>query len=255
MPALAPTPFSRHLRSFKKQTLCGCPPGPPAIPPWTGMGCCAYPMRGASADRGSPPPPCPAVRRFGYTALMFAARNDHHEIVEQLVVARADLNAKSRTYGCALPPRPFRRCRRSPTLCRLRLRRPAGTQRCTLRRTAAAPNPPWRCSSAAPTGPSRTTPGNAVPPIATPTGPHTDSARIGAGERLAKMHKLRTRSPRTTRRWRRCGRRHRPRAPPSACAPCHATSRTQPCTDRALRPTPTHPRHDVRVGLRCIRRC
>ncbi len=34
--------------------------------------------------------------------MMAAAANDHHEIVEQLVVARADLNAKSK-YGCALP--------------------------------------------------------------------------------------------------------------------------------------------------------
>jgi hypothetical protein len=194
--------------------------------------------------------------------LMKAACYDHHAIVEQLVVARADLNTKSKdSNGCALPLGPSgdvvgRR------LCRLRLRRPAGTQRCTVRRTTAAPNPPWRCSSAAPTRASRTTPGNAVLPRATPTGPHTESARIGAGERLAKKHKIATngheiltRSPRTTRRWRRCGRRHRPRAPPSACKPCHATSRTQHCTDRALRPTPTHPRHDVRVALRCIRWC
>ncbi len=86
-------------------------------------------------------------------------------------------------------------------------------------------------------------------------GPHAESARIGAGERLAKKQTITTSSPRTTRRWRRCGRRHRPRAPPSACKPCHATARTQHCTDRALRPTPTHPRHDVRDALRCIRRC
>ncbi len=140
-------------------------------------------------------------------------------------------------------------------LCRLRLRRPAGGQRCTMRRSTAAPNPPWCCSSAAPTRPSRTTKGNAVLPRATPTGPPTESARIGAGERLAKKHNITTCSPRTTRRWRRCGRRHRPRAPPSACKPCHATSRTQHCTDRALRNTPTHPRNDVRVALRAIRWC
>jgi hypothetical protein len=66
------------------------------------MGCCAYPMGGVSADRGSPPPQCAAVRRIGYTALMRAAINDDPAIVEKLVVARADLNTKS-FYGCALP--------------------------------------------------------------------------------------------------------------------------------------------------------
>jgi ankyrin repeat protein len=65
---------------------------------------------------------CPAVRRIGYTALMYAARNGHHEIVERLVAARADVNTKDK-YGCALPRGPSgdlvgRR------LCRLRLRRP-----------------------------------------------------------------------------------------------------------------------------------
>ncbi len=70
------------------------------------MGCCAYPMRGVSADRGSPPPQRPAVRRFGNTALMFAAGNDNPEIVEQLIVARADLNTKHRSNGCALPRGP-----------------------------------------------------------------------------------------------------------------------------------------------------
>jgi hypothetical protein len=101
--------------------------------------------------------------------LMVAAYYGHPAIVEQLVVARADLSTKNSIHGCALPRGPSgglvgRR------LCRLRLRRPAGTRRCTGRRAKAAPNPPWRCSSAAPTGPSRTTTGNAVLPTATPTG-------------------------------------------------------------------------------------
>jgi hypothetical protein len=56
---------------------------------------------------------------------MNAAYYDHHEIVEQLVVARADLNTKNKYNGCALPRGPSgdlvgRRLRR------LRLRRPAG---------------------------------------------------------------------------------------------------------------------------------
>ncbi len=36
------------------------------------------------------------------TALMVAAANGHHAIVDKLVVARADLNTKH-NYGCALP--------------------------------------------------------------------------------------------------------------------------------------------------------
>ncbi len=57
--------------------------------------------------------------------MMVAALYDHHEIVEQLVLARADLNTKNSPLygGCALPRGPSggvvgRR------LCRLRLRRP-----------------------------------------------------------------------------------------------------------------------------------
>ncbi len=46
--------------------------------------------------------------------MMRAAANDRHEIVEQLVVARADLNTKHK-YECAHSPRPVRRRRRSPT--------------------------------------------------------------------------------------------------------------------------------------------
>jgi hypothetical protein len=215
----SPQPLLVGISGVLKNEPSAAAPRDPQPTRWTGVGCCEYPMRGVSADRGSPPPQCPAVRRAGNTALMHAALYDHPAIVEQLVVARADVNAKNSRDGCALP--------RSPSgdvigrrLCRLRLRRPAGTRRCTVRQSTATPNPPCRCSSAAPTRPSRTTPGNAVLPRATPTGPHTESARIGAGTRLANSHKITTRSPRTTRRWRRCGRRHRPRAPPSAGAPC-----------------------------------
>ena len=41
--------------------------------------------------------------------MMYAAYYDHPEIVERLVVARADLNTKNRIGGCALPLGPFRR--------------------------------------------------------------------------------------------------------------------------------------------------
>jgi ankyrin repeat protein len=60
------------------------------------------PNAGGTAHRGSPPPQYPAVRRNGHTAVIEAVRNEHHEIVETLIVARADLNTKSNT-GCALP--------------------------------------------------------------------------------------------------------------------------------------------------------
>ena len=74
--------------------------------------CEGYPLIGAHPRRK-----CPAVRRGGYTALMYAAACDHHEIVGRLIVARADLNTKAKdTDGCAHSPRPVRRRRRSPTL-------------------------------------------------------------------------------------------------------------------------------------------
>ena len=47
--------------------------------------------------------------------MMYAARYGHHAIIEQLVVARADLNTKN-FDGCAHSPRPVRRPRRSPTV-------------------------------------------------------------------------------------------------------------------------------------------
>ncbi len=48
--------------------------------------------------------------------MMWAAIFDHHEIVDKLIVARADLNTKSSSNGCAHSPRPVRRRRRSPTV-------------------------------------------------------------------------------------------------------------------------------------------
>jgi hypothetical protein len=107
--------FSRHLRSFKKRTLCGCPPGPPATP--HGLGwvaastrCEGYPLIGAHPCRK-----CPAVRKLGHTALIRAANHDHPEVVEKLVVARADLNTKHSRNGCALPLGPSGDICRSPT--------------------------------------------------------------------------------------------------------------------------------------------
>ncbi len=154
-------------------------------------------------------------------------------------------------------PRPVRRRRRSPTLPIAPSPAPSG--RHTALHCAAyngCINPPWRCSSAAPTRPSRTTMGNAVPPAATPTGRppnRPESAQENASPRCT--------SSKPARRVRRgggggaaAGIVHALLLQPGRCA-IHATTRTQHCTDRALRPTPTHPRHVVRVGLRAIRWC
>jgi hypothetical protein len=111
-----PNPFLVGISGvLKKPNPLRLPPGTPSHTTWTGMGCCAYPMRGVCADRGSPMPPCPAGRRNGWTALMNAVRNGHHEIVEKLVVARADVNTKHRN-GCALPRGPSGGICWSPTL-------------------------------------------------------------------------------------------------------------------------------------------
>ena len=48
--------------------------------------------------------------------MMWAALYGRHTIVEQLVVARADLNTKRKYNGCALPRGPVQRRRRSPTV-------------------------------------------------------------------------------------------------------------------------------------------
>jgi hypothetical protein len=95
-------------------------------------------------------------------------------------------------------------------------------------------------------------------PQAAPTG-HTHL--IGAGERLANTHKHKTSSTRTTRRWRRRGRRiaallpHARRSlPPASSRTPRVHSRGAACRGRVLRRRPTHPRHDLRVALRAILR-
>jgi ankyrin repeat protein len=191
MPELAPTPFLvGSLRSFKNEPSAAAPRDPqPYLMDWDGL--LRVPnARGNRLSGLTPAANAPPVRRWtGMTALMLAAINGHHAIVEKLLVARADLNTKSsNSEGCALPRGPSgdvvgRR------LCRLRLRRPTGPQRCTVRRTTAAPNPPWRCSSAAPTRPSRTMSGNAVLPRATRTGRppnRPESAQANASPRCTR---------------------------------------------------------------------
>jgi hypothetical protein len=77
------------------------PPGSPATP--AGLGwvaartrCEGYPLSGLT------PAAMPRRAHSGRTALMYAANHDHHEVVEKLVVACADLNTKN-IDGCALP--------------------------------------------------------------------------------------------------------------------------------------------------------
>ena len=57
--------------------------------------------------RGLTPSAGPAVRRFGGTALMKAARNDDRATVAALLGARADVNTQN-NYGCAI-------CRPAPS--------------------------------------------------------------------------------------------------------------------------------------------
>ena len=53
-----PDPFLVGISGVLKKQM-RLPPGTPAIPPWSGMGGCGYPMRGCTAGRGSPPPAMP----------------------------------------------------------------------------------------------------------------------------------------------------------------------------------------------------
>ncbi len=103
-----------------------------------------------------------------------------------------------------------------------------------------------------------------MPPSSRADGPHTP---IDAGERLAKSQKDATSSARTTRRWRRRGRRigaaalralhpHARRSlPPASSRTPRVRSLGAACRGRVLRRTPTHPRHDLRVALRAISHC
>ncbi len=163
-----------------------------------------YPCEGTTDRAGLTPSAGPAVGRDGWTALTIAALNDDRPIVAALLGARAAVNTQSND-GCAFAVgvsgawsavadgAPMRQC---PP-------RPAGGRRCTMRQPTAASAPPRSCSSAAPISASRTTTGNAMLRTSHADG-HTP---IGAGERLAKLHRTTASSARTTRRWRRRGRR------------------------------------------------
>jgi hypothetical protein len=88
------------------------------------------------------------------TAMMWAAWNNHHAVVQKLLDARADVNTKNND-GCSFPA-----CRGVPALaaCTPIASGPtpsAGTRRCTMPQCTATPTSPCRCSSAAPTRPSR----------------------------------------------------------------------------------------------------
>ncbi len=77
----------------------GCPPGPRRIPSgreWAASTRARVPL----IDRGLTPSAGPAVRRSGWTALIYAAYNDDRPIVAALLGARADVNTKN-SNGCA----------------------------------------------------------------------------------------------------------------------------------------------------------
>ena len=113
--------FSRHLRSFKK-TNAAAPRDPShTAMEWDGWlrvpNARVYRWSGLTPSRHAPP-----CCRYGETAVMTAAYNDHHAIVGKLVDARADLNTKN-SLGCALPRRPVRRRsvgRRTDCACAVR---------------------------------------------------------------------------------------------------------------------------------------
>jgi hypothetical protein len=94
----------------------GLPPGTPAYTLGSGMGC-EYPCEGTAGRSGLTPAAGPAVRRSGNTALIIAASIDDRPTVAALLGARADVNTKQNSYGCAICRR---RCpargRRWPTV-------------------------------------------------------------------------------------------------------------------------------------------
>jgi hypothetical protein len=239
------------LRSFKNRTLCG--PGPQAVP--AGLGRVAAPMRGASADRGSPPPQMPRraqewvdrldvcgverPSRDRRAAHRRARRPEHQEqqrrvrpfpsarpaassVADFADCACAVRQVHSAALGGVLGPHQIRRA------AARRRRRPDhhGQPRVTLcrperRQWGRTPNRPESAQDNA-------------SPIRTISQPARRVRRGGGGGAAAGIVRALLLRP--------------------ARRASNASLRTQHCTDRALRPTPTHPRHDVRVGLRCIRR-
>ena len=92
----------------------GLPPGTPAYTLGSGMGC-EYPCEGTADRSGLTPSAGPAVRRAGWTALMYAAHYDDRATVAALLGARADVNTKN-IHGCAVCRRRCPACgRRWPT--------------------------------------------------------------------------------------------------------------------------------------------
>jgi hypothetical protein len=160
VPGTCPNSFVVGVSGVLRQTPCGLPPGTTGITPGLGW-MVRVPVRGYPV-LGLTPTACPAVRRYGRTALMVAASTkdleERDEIVQKLVYARADVNTQN-DDGFAFPAvrRACAVAAGAPIVPRLR--RPAGGRRCTMRRKTAAPNPPCGCSSAAPTRASRTTTG------------------------------------------------------------------------------------------------
>ena len=175
---------------------------------------CAYPCEGTPDRSGLTPS---AMRRYGQTAVMIAARNGDRAIVAALLGPRADVNTKDND-GCAFAAARPARGRRRPTVRRCSHARPirqvdsaalCGVPRFRPRRRGAA----RRRRRSAPHGHPRV---DAAPPTS-----HADGRTpLGTGERLANSHNKTTHSASTTRRWRRRGRRTRALLP--HCAPLAA---------------------------------
>jgi hypothetical protein len=254
MPALAPIPFVVGISGvLKKTNPLRLPPGTqPYLMDWDGLRtrCEGYALIGAHPRRK-----CPAVRRDGWTALMWAAANDNPTMVEQLVAARADLNTKD-NYGCAHSPsaRPAMSSVADCADCVCAVRQVHSAAQCGVERLHQIRRGAAR---------RRRRPDRHEQPRVTLCFPQRRGrARTPNRPESAQEHA----SPiRTSSKQARRVRRGDGGGAAAGIVPAlllrpgrlasDATSRTQHCTDRALRPTPTHPRHDVRVGLCAIRRC
>ena len=165
---MASTPSSRGTLSVN-----GYPKQKHSRP--SGRACCfvfGYRLGTGVPPWGPPPHPGPAVHRYGYTALHFAAQFGDRRIVRSLVASGADVNAQD-GIGCAVSAcGELVECAGRVAAAVGR----AGTRRCTA--AMAIRRPSRSCCCAAPTGPSRPS-GNAALRRTAETEDRSSRARAG----------------------------------------------------------------------------
>jgi hypothetical protein len=113
-----PSPFLVGISGvLESQPSAAAPRDPQPYPlDWDGVGCCAYPMRGVSADRGSPPPQLLRraqdwVHRLDVCGVQRPSR-DHREAPRR--ARRREHQAQHQRVRPS--PQPLRRPCRSPTV-------------------------------------------------------------------------------------------------------------------------------------------